>query len=303
MVKRMWHERWHRVREHWHRVGVALVAFSGALLVDGGPAVAQEPVARPGLSQRVFLPRVSRAIVRWPTPTPLQPTALPPTPPPAATPDLCAPIPDVDYDDLSVNGGRTDRPAAAHPDLNLALRGWERTDAPLRLVDYGGGTDPRAPRLSGLLPGTAGGSGAISSAWRVYDWLWPDNRRGGLMGDWPVTMAGLPSAPGQPVYLPPAGYSIGSGYQALVLYATTERVTLKYTREDNVVYGYTIHLESVCVEPSLRALYERRDRDGRGSLPALHAGEPLGRARGGEIFVAVRDSGRFMDPRSRKDWW
>ncbi|MCL7454490.1 MAG: hypothetical protein M8467_15740, partial [Anaerolineae bacterium] len=66
---------------------------------------------------------------------------------------------------------------------------------------------------------------------------------------------------------------------------------------------YTVHVENVCVEPSLLALYRQWDAAGRVRLPALRGGQPFGRARGTEIGVAIRDSGTFMDPRSRKDWW
>ena len=70
-----------------------------------------------------------------------------------------------------------------------------------------------------------------------------------------------------------------------------------------MVRGYTVHLVGVCTEPSLLALYRQLDRDGRGSLPALRGDQPLGRARGAEIQVSIRDTGSFMDPRVRKDWW
>jgi hypothetical protein len=87
------------------------------------------------------------------------------------------------------------------------------------------------------------------------------------------------------------------------LYASPERITLKYTRDDNVVDGYTLHLEKVCVEPTLLALYQKLTDDGRIALPALRPGQPLGRATGAEVDVAVRDKGTFMETRSRKDWW
>jgi hypothetical protein len=38
-------------------------------------------------------------------------------------------------------------------------------------------------------------------------------------------------------------------------------------------------------------------------LPALRGSQALGRARDASIGVAIRDTGSFMDPRSRKDWW
>ena len=51
------------------------------------------------------------------------------------------------------------------------------------------------------------------------------------------------------------------------------------------------------------ALYEACNAAGRGELPALRPDQPLGRARGTEVYVAIRDTGSWMDPRVRKDWW
>lgn len=155
----------------------------------------------------------------------------------------------------------------------------------------------------------------------MYDWNWACNCRGNPITNPPVTLAGFAVAPGEVIRVPSSGYTIGTellappggvsieenalgeGYEVLVLYASTERVTLKYTREDNVVIGYTLHIENICVEPNLLSLYQYWNNRGRGNLPALRAGQGVGRARSAEIQVAIRDCGSFMDPRSRKDWW
>jgi len=213
----------------------------------------------------------------------------------------CEPIPGVQYGTLDVTGSPTDRPAEQHADLNLALRGYEATDAYLGLVDYGGSSDPGAPQLYTLFADQR--VPAFPAVYQVYDWDWDCNCRGDLLDNYPVTLAGMGVAAGEVLRLPDSGYNIGNGYEALVLYATEERITLKYTREDNVVRGYTIHVEDVCVEPSLLALYRAWNDAGRGELPALRGGQPFGRARGDEIRVAIRDVGTFMDPRSRRDWW
>jgi hypothetical protein len=217
------------------------------------------------------------------------------------SPGTCQPIPGESYGTLPVNPPPTDRPAEVHPDLNLALRGYELTDAFKGLVGYNGAGDPIAPQLPGLFADSR--TGTFSEVYRVYDWNWGCNCRGDLISDWAVTLAGLVVTPGETIHVPNSGYTIGSGYEVLVLYASTDRITLKYTRDDNVVSGYTIHVEDVCVEPSLLALYHASNSAGRGQLPALRAGQALGRARGNEIGVVIRDNGRFMDPRSQKDWW
>jgi hypothetical protein len=212
----------------------------------------------------------------------------------------CEPIPGVEYGTLNVDGPPTDRPAAEHADLNLALRGYELTSAYLGLIDSGGG-DPNAPQLYTLFADERVPD--IPAVYQVYDWDWGGNCRGPLLTNPEVTLAGMDVTPGEVLHLPDSGYDIGQGYEALVLYATEERITLKYTREDNVVAGYTVHVEGVCVEPSLLALYNQWDAAGRGELPALRGGQPFGRARGDEIQVAIRDTGTFMDPRSRGCWW
>jgi len=215
--------------------------------------------------------------------------------------DACVPIPGASYGDLSVASPPTDRPAEEHGDLNLALRGYELTDATKGLVDYGGGTDPQAPQLPGLFADER--TPTFRNVYQVYHWDWDCNCRGSSITDPEVTLAGMGVAPGETIHVPDSGYHIGGGYEVLVLYASTERITLKYTREDNVVQGYTLHVENVCVEPGLLALYQTWNDEGRSHLPALQAGQPFGRARGGEIGVAIRDNGAFLDPRSRKDWW
>jgi len=89
----------------------------------------------------------------------------------------------------------------------------------------------------------------------------------------------------------------------MVLYAEPTRITLGYTREDSVANGYAVHIENLCVDPNLLALYINSDANGRSSLPALREEEVLGVATLGDLLVAVRDRGAFLDPRSRLDWW
>lgn len=246
--------------------------------------------------------------------SPLPPLPLTPPPaiadvfvPPAAPPaestavDVGAAIPGAQYGKLSINGNPSDRPAAEHGDINLKLRGFTPTQSTLGLIDMNGATDPHAPQLAGLFADRR--QAQVSNVYRSYDWDWGSNARGGELGEYDVHVVGLRAQPGETVHVPSAEYDLGENYQVLVLYASPERLTLKYTREDNVINGYTVHLDNVHTEPSLLAFYEQMNAQGRRELPALRAGEALGRARGEEVQVAIRDTGRFMDPRVRKDWW
>lgn len=207
------------------------------------------------------------------------------------------------YAALEIPDWQPSPPAESHGDLNLALRGYVlNPDALLGLVEIGGGTDLNAPQLAGLFATPHAPS--FQAAYRVYNWDWSCNCRGAPIDDVDVTLADLAAAPDDTIHVPDSGYGIGGGYQTLVLYASPERLTLKYTLEDNVTYGYTLHLESICVDPELVALYQRLNNAGRHALPALRAGQAVGRVRDkGRIGVAIRDTGAFMDPRSSKDWW
>ena len=262
-------------------------------LAGTSPAPAP-PVAPPAPPQPAPAPA--------PTPTPV-PAPAPPTPAPAPTPavDPCAPISGVSYRSLPIAGSPTDRPAAQHGDINLQLRGFVPTAGKLNLIDMGGPTDDRAPQLAGLFSNKR--VPLITGLYQAHHWDWGRNARGAPITDFEATVVGFEVDPGETIHVPASGYEIGQGNQVLVLYADTERITLKYTGEDGVVKGYAIHVEGVCVEPNLRALYNRLNAEGRRQLPALAAGQPFGRAREGEIQVAIRDTGRFMDPRVRKDWW
>jgi hypothetical protein len=199
----------------------------------------------------------------------------------------------------------TDRPATQHADLNLGMRGYSPTTASLAFVSYGGDTDPGAPQMPGIFSDRR--TPKFSSAYRVYEWDWgcgKDGCRGNPISSPTVTLLGMATQAGEVLAAPSRWAEIHpGGYAALVLYADEARITLKYTREDNVVSGYTVHLENLSVDPNLLALYRKSNAEGRSQLPGLTNGQPLGVASGTEVVVAIRDCGTFLDPRSRKDWW
>ncbi len=198
-------------------------------------------------------------------------------------------------------GGWEGRTPERHPDLNLAVRGYRIVNAFRGLVDYDGETDGNAPQLWGLFADRR--TPEIAHTYQVYDWNWGSDSRGDPIEDFEVTMAGFRTAPGESIFTPDFGLELGEGYVALVLYADAHRITLKYTGEDNVIDGYTLHLEGICVYANLLNLYNARQAAGRGALPALRPGQPIGYTPGDELGVAIRDRGAFLDPRSRKDWW
>lgn len=209
------------------------------------------------------------------------------------------------YTLIPTEAADTNHPDNLHGDLNLSLRGYQPSGAPKELVIYGGDVDPGAPQLTGLFADQR--RATISSVHQVRDWRW-DCAEHGCPGDWltnyDVTLMGVATAPGEPVLFPKREAEIyAGGYIAVVLYAEETRLTISYTRDGSVANGYATQLENFCVDPNLLAQYREGNAGGRHQLPGLHSGDPVGVAASGELLVAIRDRGMFMDPRSEHDWW
>lgn len=207
---------------------------------------------------------------------------------------------------IAVEPPVADHPDALHGDLNLSLRGYMEVSEELAIVHVNGPNDGNAPQMPGIFADAR--TPRFTSTHRVYDWDWACGEHGCRsphLTPQDVSLLGMEMSPGEAVSIPSRGPQIyAGGYKVLVLYAEAERITLGYTRRDSVAPGYAVHVEQVCVDPNLLALYQQANLAGRGQLPALRNGDVLGTAPAdGEILVAVRDKGTFMEPRSRKDWW
>jgi hypothetical protein len=263
------------------------------LLVGMFGSTAADAQTRSG--RRVYMPLIPDQSTPTPTRTP--------TPLPTATPDPSCPSTGQRYDMVPVDGRYSGHAPNVSPDLNLTVRGWVTVNEHRGLVDYGGETDSGAPQLYGLF--SNGRTPTFSSTHRVYDWDWANNRKGALLTNWPVTLLGMATSPGETIHFPRRnGSDIYQGvWYGLVVYAEKTRITVHWARNDYVAPGYGMHVENICVDPSLLAAYEQGNAGGRFSLPGLRDNQVMGTARGSEILVAMRDTGTFMDPRSRKDWW
>ncbi len=189
-----------------------------------------------------------------------------------------------------------------NPDTNLSVRGYTTTTGDKNYFDFNHPIDSKAPQLNNLISGNP--NPTISNLYRVNDWNWTTNSVGGPItnSDTPVTAVGLSTTPGQSVNVPNSGYDIGGGYQAVILYATANSMTIHYTPDDNVVAGYTVQLSNFAVDPTLLAAYQKSDVAGRSQLVAVSGGQSLGKTTG-ELILAMRDTGQYMDPRWKNDWW
>lgn len=293
----------------WRAIfAVAMVLCCGLLSVVAGPLPARAaetpPTPSPTPAARVYLPLALKA------------------PPPYVCPTgstnryVGGEVQQVDGDDPV-------RPAALHADKNLALRSYTPNgDAGLRreLVNYGTDDPTQPPQFATLFDPYR--VPPLSGFYRVHDWVWAASPAPGSRGDalmtWPTTALGLTVTPGETLRVPASAYDIGQGYEVIVLYADERRVALRYAREDSAGHpGYTVHVDGLCTDPNLLALYAQLDapdgpryvyrppgqRPYTYPLPVLAAGQPIGVAREGEVVVAIVDTGSFMDPRSCNEWW
>jgi hypothetical protein len=212
---------------------------------------------------------------------------------------------DSSYTTVPVAGGGINHPDGQHADLKLALRGYSPTNVAADLVDKDGPVDDDPPQLAGIFANYR--RPAFGQAYRINDWDWNCGEHGCSLGPLDhvaATLLTLVTGTGEPLGIPHRHAQVyGGGYKALVLYAEPTRITLGYTRDDSVANGYVVHLENICTDPNLVALYQGSNAAGRGFLPALREDEVLGTAPSESILVAVRDRGQFLDPRSRLDWW
>ncbi|MCA9372371.1 hypothetical protein KC726_05785 [Candidatus Woesebacteria bacterium] len=206
------------------------------------------------------------------------------------------------YGTISIVGSPETRNVATHPDINLDVRGYApvneakqhiRIYTPLEPVD--------PPQLTTL--GNFTSLPPIVGTYRANHWDWNNNARGPAITVPVVTVIGIGMNPGDLLHTPVSGYDIGGGKEVMVLFATQTKLTIKYTREDNMAYGYGLHFDDICVDPNLVALYNQMNSQGRHILPALSEGEVFGVARTGEVKVAVRDTGAFQDLREIDNWW
>lgn len=247
---------------------------------------------------------------------------VPSTPTPTATP-VCPVTSSNQYPTRMALQADTDnpvRPAGLHADKNIHLRGYvANTDPGLKreLVSYGPSQEVLPPQFATMfspvrVPG-------LRSFYRVYGWNWATSdigpgTRGEPIRDWPVTALGMATVAGEVLRTPDSAFNIGpDDITALVIYVDETSIAFNYHQSDSAgASGYTIHVDGICTDPNLRALYGQLDNVARNTyvgpgysypLPALRTNQAFGTAKSPETVVTIRDSGSFMDTRSCNEYW
>jgi hypothetical protein len=200
------------------------------------------------------------------------------------------------YNLIPIDGERESRPPEEHGDLNLKLRDPQPADFEATLVEIpGSGVDPNAPKLSAVFEPD------FVQTYAVHNWDWGCNCKGDLIEDGSAVVIGIKTTPGEPIFAPKTERDIYDGkYYAVVLYASEDQLTAQYARVGNVAQGYTVHYLGLQTDPNLVKAFE----ESKGSqLPGLTLDTPVGVAASDEVIVAMRDNGKFLDARSKLDWW
>lgn len=199
------------------------------------------------------------------------------------------------------------RSPEGNPEVNISLRGWTEINAEKQPIGYGGDTDPNSPPSIGSV--FAGHLPQIVKTYIINDWDYANGKP--IPGKsatpaYPVHLIGLSGAPGEPLLGLMAGRKIYQDFTLMVLFATPTSILFSHSTGDLAPPdddGYPFYFIDLCVDPNLLALYQKDAADGRNVLPAIRAGQIFGYVKDTDVKVAVRDTGSFMDPRAKKDWW
>jgi hypothetical protein len=228
-------------------------------------------------------------------------------------PEGCSTTSSAQFGLINIDGGyyKGNRLTDENADLRLSVLGFVETNAPLGFVTYDGPFDPSdALRFDGIFEPNR--IPAFTKAFKRRDWNWnesgppPYGTPGGANNDWPVSTLNFGATRGEGVFPAERAREIGGGFNAMVLYAGPEEITLAYYRQDGVSDGFVVYLSGFCVDPNLIALYRAQTAGGRrstGLLPGVRNNQRLGTVKNDFVTIAIRDRGTFLDPRSQRDWW
>ncbi len=206
------------------------------------------------------------------------------------------------------NHNKLQPPYEENPELNLRLRGWGEVNESTDLQSRHGnnyGLDPiMPPQYSSLYNGPVP---QIAKTYVVYAWDFVNKKSLAPEVSTPnfkVHMIGLSATNGQALYGLKAGKTIDGTNVFLVLYATKNEIVFTHSDEDNIEDGYLYYFEDICVDPNLLTEYKNdSSEERRGHLPVIKTGQIFGYAANTDPKTSVRDTGSFVDPRAKEDWW
>jgi hypothetical protein len=189
------------------------------------------------------------------------------------------------------------RDASLHGDISLKLRDPEpNAGVELNLQHVDSHISANPPQFKEIFQ-----EPEFLETYTVHHWDGPTYRKMGLLEG--VQAVTIKTTPGQPIYIPKRGPDIYKDdqdtFHALLLYASEDSLTFIYARQPTVEDVYTVHYVGLQTDPNLLELYQK---SGERELPGLTLDTPVGLATD-RLMIAIRDKGKYMDVRSKKDWW
>ena len=189
----------------------------------------------------------------------------------------------------------------------------------LNLTKTDNGDKDIDPKIKGFMGSMVGYKPSAVSAFDMkYDSA-PQENDTDIKGQAPVLQ--IPINPGAFVNVPKTEYSIGGNYEAMVVFAAEDRVTIHIGRHEYITSskqcgsgkcsgGYWIYVKDICVDKQILNAYRGVEavQKSAGSdlnpiqLPMVSAGQPLGVAKGNSVTIGVRDDGPFIST-SKPFYW
>lgn len=124
------------------------------------------------------------------------------------------------------------------------------------------------------------------------------------------------------IKVPNTGYDIGGGYEAMVVFTSSNRISLHIGRHEYFTGtktcangqtcsgGYWIYIKGICVDQQIQNAYNKVKgaQESAGAdlnpiqLPMVRSGQILGKANGAKISIGVSDNGSFVSTSNPKFW-
>lgn len=200
-------------------------------------------------------------------------------------------------------------PPATAPDVNIKLYPWQLKDDVVDLTNSpnkGPLIDPKAPKLCTMFA-----PDRVPAITANYIIKGADTSLRGNPDS--PGLVGFQTKPGETIEMVATGildrgklenpYNVGDGYEAVVVYADENSIALHYENVDGTIDGYAVHIIGVAPDPALLTVYQQLNSEGRKKMPALKVNDVIGKAIDTEIWVSIRDTGDFLDPRWKQEWW
>lgn len=175
------------------------------------------------------------------------------------------------------------------------------------------------PKIRGFMGSMVGYKPTTVSAYDMWYNSAPKGNDTDIKGQAPVLQ--IPTNPGAFISVPKTDYSIGGNYEAMVVFAAEDRVTIHIGRHEYITTskmcgsskcrgGYWIYIKDICVDKQILNAYRGVEAAQRAAgadlnpiqLPMVSEGQPLGVTRGNNVTIGVRDDGPYIST-SKPFYW